>query len=229
MRDNIIAIEGIDGSGKGTQAEMLRRYFEDKGIPVSLISFPRYSDTFFGKEIANYLNGDFGTIEQVPPKLAAVLYAGDRFESKKLICKELQLGKVIILDRYVSSNVAHHAAKLRGFEKNTFAEWVYTLEYEVFGMPKAKVEILLDIPYLISKKMVQQKEKRDYTNNKHDMHEQNEEYLKRVANLFSEIAQLNNWVKIECYANTGLKTKNQVFNEIINNSAIIDIVRGCKL
>lgn len=79
----IIAIEGIDGSGKNTQAKILAQRLSIHGKAVKLMGFPCYADTLFGKEIGSYLNGEFGSITDVSPKLASMLYAGDRFEKKQ--------------------------------------------------------------------------------------------------------------------------------------------------
>ena len=78
----IIAIEGIDGSGKGTQAARLHARCQAEGIKTSLIGFPRYDQTLFGKSIGDFLNGRFGELDEVNPFLASLLYAGDRFESE---------------------------------------------------------------------------------------------------------------------------------------------------
>lgn len=216
MHGHVIAIEGIDGSGKGTQAKLLHDYLFDKGHATKLISFPRYSDTFFGKEVGNYLNGSFGSIEQVPAKLAAILYAGDRFESKELIFNYLNEGSTVILDRYVSSNVAHHAAKIPITEREAFVKWVYELEYKVFGMPKPDIEIYLDIPFFISKQMVALKDRRDYTNNSHDLHEENDAYLKKVSEVFSLLCAQQGWSRIECSINGVMRSREKISSEIVH-------------
>src|SRR3712207_3314277 len=107
----LIAIEGIDGSGKGTQARLLRERCRAAGLSAALISFPRYAETRFGRAVGKFLNGRFGTLDQVSPFLAALLYAGDRFESRTLLRESLFANDVVVLNRYVASNVAHQGSK----------------------------------------------------------------------------------------------------------------------
>ena len=108
----LVAIEGIDGSGKGTQANLLRDALTQQGTSCGLIAFPRYDATMFGRTIGRYLNGEFGDLQAAGPHFAALLYAGDRFESLPLIQSEIKSRDVLLFDRYVPSNLAHQAAKL---------------------------------------------------------------------------------------------------------------------
>jgi dTMP kinase len=120
----LVVIEGIDGSGTGTQASRLRERLEQRGLRVGLLSFPRYSETFFGQRIGDFLNRKFGELHEVDPFLAALLYAGDRLESKAELNRQLASSDVLILDRYVPSNIAHQAGKRTGAERRQLAEWI---------------------------------------------------------------------------------------------------------
>src|SRR5579871_2025076 len=102
-RGKLIVFEGIDGSGKRTQAEALAREFSARGIACAQIDFPRY-DGFFGRLVAQFLNGDFGPLEAVDPHFSALLYANDRLEAKPRLEAELAAGKILLADRYISSN-----------------------------------------------------------------------------------------------------------------------------
>jgi thymidylate kinase len=102
IRTVLIAIEGIDGSGKGTQAKRLHQRMLDAGRTSELISFPRYSETHFGRTIGRFLNGEFGSLDQVDPHLAATLYAADRFESIEMLASLLETKDVVVADRYVA-------------------------------------------------------------------------------------------------------------------------------
>src|SRR5712691_10595259 len=101
----LIAIEGIDGAGKRTQADLLKTQAEKVGFSVAILSFPRYGETLFAKSIADYLNGTFGNLAEVLPQFAALLYAGDRFESRSIITQGSRSHNILILDRYVASNL----------------------------------------------------------------------------------------------------------------------------
>jgi len=216
MKNFIIAIEGIDGSGKGTQAKLLEEYYKNIGYDVKLISFPRYSETFFGKEVGNYLNGSFGSLNQVSPKLAAMLYAGDRYETKDMILDFLKKGYILIFDRYVSSNAAHQAARMPETERALFIEWIYNLEYLVYRLPEPDIQIYLNIPFSLSKKMVAQKSTRNYTENTHDIHEENENYLKKVSEMYDFISKNKNWLKIDCFKKNDFRNKQDILDDIIN-------------
>ena len=91
----LIAIEGIDGAGKGTQAGRLVSSLREMGLRVDTLQFPRYSATNFGGAIGDFLNGRFGSLNQVHPQLAAVLYAGDRFESRPLLMQLMGRSSVL--------------------------------------------------------------------------------------------------------------------------------------
>ena len=111
-RPHFIAIEGIDGAGKRTQIDLLADWLSRRGIPYAQMSFPRY-ETFFGRLVAKFLNGDFGPLAQVDPRLSALLYAGDRLEAKGEIDDVLRRQrKTLVTDRYVASNLAHQTARV---------------------------------------------------------------------------------------------------------------------
>ncbi|RPI82323.1 MAG: thymidylate kinase, partial [Planctomycetaceae bacterium] len=120
----LIDFEGIDGSGKGTQARRLCERLSAERIPCALISFPRYSETLFGRAVGEFLNGRFGALDQVHPFLVSLLFAGDRFESKGLLETALAQNEVVVLDRYVPSNIAHQASKRAGPERQELIDQI---------------------------------------------------------------------------------------------------------
>ncbi|MGH9702977.1 MAG: dTMP kinase, partial [Candidatus Acidiferrales bacterium] len=101
-----IAIEGIDGSGKRTQLDLLDAELSRRGIAHVRVSFPRY-ESFFGSMVGQFLNGEFGTLDKVDPHFSALLYASDRLEAKPELMGHLQSGAVVLSDRYIGSNLAH--------------------------------------------------------------------------------------------------------------------------
>ena len=165
----IVVFEGLDGSGKGTQSEKLSARMSAKGIDNALYSFPNYKGTSFGLEVGKYLNGGFGSLDEIPPQFPVMLYAMDRFEMKKNIMTDIKSGANIIFDRYVPSNIAHQAVKFPENEQKTFSDWVKRLEYNILEMPQPDVVIFLDVEPRIAAKMVELKGKRDYTDSKKDI------------------------------------------------------------
>src|SRR5271169_3521244 len=107
----LIAIEGIDGSGKRTQLDLLSSELDSRGLNTFRISFPRY-ESFYGKLVGRYLNGEFGALDAVDPHLSSLLYAGDRLEAKPEIEGALSAGKIVLADRYVGSNLAHQSERV---------------------------------------------------------------------------------------------------------------------
>ena len=105
-KGKLIAIEGTDGSGKGTQTRRLVRRLRAAGVDARRIAFPQYGKSFFGGMAAAYLRGEYGAAGAVDPHLAAVLYAADRYEARGKIARALEAGTTLVLDRYVDSRVA---------------------------------------------------------------------------------------------------------------------------
>ena len=153
----LVAIEGIDGSGKGTQAELLRQRLSSGGMSATVISFPRYRETRFGAAIGDYLNGRFGTLEQIHPLLASLLFAGDRLESLPVLLSAIDEHNVVILDRYVASNVAHQGARCSQEERDGVVQFIEQVEHDVYGLPKSHLTILLDLPVSKAVELVQRK------------------------------------------------------------------------
>lgn len=148
IKGKLIVIDGGDGAGKATQAKLLRERLATVGHEVETIDFPRYQNNHFGGLIRECLDGQRGDFMSIDPKIAAVLYAADRFETKKVIEDWLAEGKTVVLDRYVSANVIHQCAKLENREDwPKLLSWIEKMEYEVFAIPRPDITFYLDIPY----------------------------------------------------------------------------------
>lgn len=206
----IIAIEGTDGTGKATQSTLLERRLREAGLRAAVLSFPTYEKTFFGREVAAYLNGQFGGLYGVHPKLAAVLYAGDRFENRDRIAALQEAHDVLIFDRYTWSNVAHQSVKLPAGERAAFAAWVEELEFTVFGLPRPDRVVFLDMPPEEARRLVLSKPDRAYTTKKLDLHEDDLAYLKDVHAVYAGLMDRPGWVRIPCIAGGALRTVEEV-------------------
>src|SRR5574341_1370622 len=197
----LIAIEGIDGAGKRTQAGLLKTKAQSARLSVETLSFPRYGETLFAKSIADYLNGKFGSLASVAPQFPALLYAGDRFESRSIITQLSQSHDLVILDRYVASNLAYQAAKINRKHRGEFISWLAQVEYEIFGLPKADLTVYLDIPAEIASKMIYKKKQRSYTTEVADIHERDIQYLATCREVYQALADMNygsTWLSIQC-------------------------------
>ncbi|MEQ9411948.1 MAG: dTMP kinase [Fuerstiella sp.] len=217
----LIAIEGIDGAGKGTQARQLVARLTQSGLSVTGLQFPRYTETTFGAAIGEFLNGRFGALDQVHPQLAALLYAGDRFESRQMLQQAIDSHDVIILDRFTGSNLAHQSAKLQGDERAKLMDWIDRVEHEIFGLPRPDLNILIDISSDWSRELVSRKGQRDYTDDEADIQESDLPYLERVRHCYLTLArQRNDWQIVESLDAAGqLRTVDQI------NDDIYDLIR----
>jgi dTMP kinase len=200
----LIAIEGIDGSGKGTQAARLVATLQVRGHAAVLFGFPRYRETFFGARIGEFLNGRFGTLADVHPFLAALLFAGDRWESRGRLQELLARYEFVVLDRYVASNIAHQAAKREGAERQVLADWIRRLEFEIYGLPPADVTILLDLPASVARTLVARKSQRDYTASAVDLQEADLKYQEQVRELYLSLCAADaTWRKVSVVDSAG--------------------------
>jgi dTMP kinase len=197
-RGKLIAIEGIDGSGKRTQIDLLSRALEARGVSYVRYSFPRYESSF-GLLVARYLNGEFGPLAAVDAHLSALLYAGDRYEAKAELEAALASGKTVLADRYVGSNLAHQGARVGVQRREEFLSWLKRLEYGIYGLPVEDLVVYLRLPALEAQRLVGLKAARDYTTLQRDLQEADLKHLEQAALVYDCLAMEPNWVAIECY------------------------------
>ncbi len=166
----LIAIEGIDGSGKRTQMDLLHGAIAagEGGHSVYSTGFPQY-DSWFGKMVGQFLNGELGALEAVDPHFTALLYAGDRFEAKPKIESALNEGKIVLIDRYIGSNLAHQTARVPPEKRDDFRRWIEHLEYNIYDLPREDLILYLRVPPVEAQKLVGRKSQRTYTSAKQDL------------------------------------------------------------
>lgn len=212
--NKLIVIEGIDGSGKATQLEMLLEYLKEKKVNYASFDFPQYGKTFFGDFAGRFLNGEFGHFSRINPYLASFPYAADRWQVKTKIWQALSEGKLVICNRYTPSSI-YQVVKVKPSERKKFLDWVETLEYEVFGIPRPSLVIFLYMPLVYSQKLIAKKAK--------DQYEKDLKYLKKVESVYLEVVKTNkNWIKIDCVENYKILSP-----EAINKKIIDKLSRYC--
>jgi len=207
MRGKLIVFEGIDGSGKKTQSKLLVKRLEKAGCKTAVFDFPQYYNNFFGKIAGRFQNGEFGDAPAVNPYLASVLYAADRWESKKKLEKWLSKGRIVVLDRYASSNQIHQGGKIHDIEeRKKFLDYLEEMEFRIFKIPKPDAIIFLNVPYDISKKLVEKKSERAYINgSKRDKVEENKIYQEDAYRQSLEmVKKYNSWIEINCVENNAI-------------------------
>lgn len=218
----LIALEGIDGSGKGTQASALANRLKAEGFMVSLIRFPQYEESFFGREVGRYLNGDFGPLEMVPAKFSSLLYALDRFQALEQIKTCLAGGEIVICDRYTGSNMAHQSARVPPNERRALITWIRQVEEQILKLPVPDLVIFLDMAVEHSQQLVSKKDKRSYTEQTHDLHEASADHLQIALENFRSIANEFCWKRIPCTDQTG----NLRSTSAISDDIYLEVVRA---
>ena len=217
----LLVIEGLDGSGKSTQIDLLQNYFKENQIPYKYLHFPRTESPFFGELVSMFLRGDLGDLANVNPYLVALIYAGDRNDAKKMILQWLQEGNLVLLDRYVHSNIAFQCAKLKDkFEQEKLKDFIFRLEYDYYKIPKPDLNIFLSVPFSFTEKKLSSErsgDDRNYLQGKKDIHEQDLEFQKKVREMYlNSVKDDPNFRLIDCTENnTMMLPPNKIFDKII--------------
>ena len=182
----LLAIEGGDGAGKATAAAGVVTALHARGRSATVISFPRYGDTVGGQVLGDFLAGRLAT--PVTPQAAAVLYALDRFESRDHLLEAIAAHDVVVLDRYIASNIAYQAAKVPAADAPALRDWVLALECGQFQLPAADLQIYLDTPVAVARDLIARKRRRSYTDRTYDENEADLALQQRVRDNYAAMA-----------------------------------------
>lgn len=216
----LIVIEGLDGSGKSTQVKRLRKYLEKRSGNLEYIHFPRYDSPVYGELIGKFLRGGFGSIDAVHPQLVALLYAEDRHGAAPEMWKTLKEGGVVLLDRYVYSNIAYQCAKIQNTEeREDLRQWIFDTEYGQFGLPEPDLNIFLDVPIgFVEKKLENPRggADRDYLEGRSDIHEADIEFQKRVREVYLRQCEIDpGFIRIDCSDSCGAMLPPDAISEAV--------------
>lgn len=194
----LVAVEGIDGSGKGTQVDNVESELRSMGHNVSKWTFPQYETNRFGRQIGRFLNGEFGQLDDVRPELSALLFAGDRLESREALLAAINDHDVVLLDRYVASNIAHQAGRLKGQPRDELTEFLLWLEFDLHKMPRPNRTFWLDLPVSVAQERIAMKAARSYTDKAADLQEADAEHLIAAADVYRTLSTQPGWVRLAC-------------------------------
>jgi len=225
----LIVIEGLDGAGKSTQMNRLNGYLAARGYRCRSLHFPRTDSPVYGELISRFLRGELGDMDQVNPYLVALIYAGDRFDFKPTLENWLKDGDMVLLDRYVYSNVAYQCAKTANKEENkALREWILQLEFDYHGLPKPDLNIFLDVPFAFTRQMLTDNRKgdeRQYLRGKQDIHETDLEFQERVRETYLSLSDTDRFVTIDCNDGNTILSVEQIFSKILSilNEQLIHI------
>lgn len=182
-----IVIEGSDGSGKGTQYNIISQRLKDAGYNIATYDFPQYDQesSYFVRE---YLNGNYGSADELGAYGPSLFFALDRFHAAQNIKKDLDEGKIVLANRFIGSNLAHQGQKIHDdSERTKYYDWLYGIEFDILGIPKPDLNIVLLVPADIAQKLVDLKEQRNYTEKKRDIHEADLNHLSRAVAAYEQL------------------------------------------
>ncbi len=214
MNGKVIVLDGLDGSGKTTQFERLKKEFDLRGILYKAVSFPNYSSPS-SELVKMYLRGDFSKdVSGVNAYAASSFYAVDRYASYKLDWgKDYENGTLIAASRYVSSNAMHQMVKLSQDEWDSYLKWLDDFEHNKLGIPRADKVVFLDMPVEISQKLLSGRYGGDES--KKDIHESNVEYLQKCRKAALYAAKSWGWSVVDCSAFGEVLEKEEIFSKIM--------------
>ncbi len=195
-----LAIEGTDGSGKGTQFQLLKERLEQEGYDVAAFDFPQYEEpsSFFVRE---YLNGKYGGADEVGPYTSSLFYALDRYQAAAQIRQALAEGKIVLSNRFTGSSMAHQGTKFTNpEERRGYFIWLDNLEFQMLQIPRPTQSLVLRVPADVAQSLVDQKEARSYTDKKRDIHEADLSHLERSVEVYDSLCQLfpRDFMALDC-------------------------------
>jgi dTMP kinase len=224
-----IVLDGNDGSGKATQADLLQDYFKRKEIVATKLDFPAYDRNFFGAFLGECLLGSHGDFVHMDPKIASSLYALDRLESSKEIEEKLSRGEIVLADRFSSSNQIHQGGKITDdAERTEFLEWLEKMEHEILSIPRPDYILYLKVPLEMSLKLLQ--EKRALKNSglsvgQKDTVEEDMQYLQRSHETAQWLAlKQKNWSIIDCALGKEMRSRESIHTELVAHiESLVDL------
>lgn len=222
-KGKLIVIDGGDGSGKATQANLLIEYLKKHEYKVKSVDFPQYYSSFSGKTVAMFLRGEFGELNAISPYLASMPYALDRASVKDEMEEFLADGGIIIANRYATSNMAHQAAKFKTVtERKKYLEWIYELEYKVLKIPKEDMVIYLYVPWETGYELTKNKDKRAYLKGKaNDIQEEDKNHRQEAEKMYLQLARERGWIKIDCTVNDRMLSIDEIHQKILSHLTFI--------
>ena len=222
MKGKLIVIEGLDGSGKATQAKRLAAALQQLGKQIRKISFPNY-DSDSSAPVRMYLSGAFGTEPgDVNPYAASSFYAVDRYAGMKQDWGRFyDDGGILIADRYTTSNAIHQCCKLPKEQWDSYLHWLFHYEYELLGLPSPDLVIYLRLGIETSQRLMSERYHGD--EKKKDIHESNMSYLEKAHIAADYCARKYDWKTVDCSEADGLRSIEAIGTDVLNCvSCVID-------
>jgi dTMP kinase len=220
-KGKLIVFEGIDGSGKTTQAQLLISALTSRNIKATYLHFPRVDNehSLYGRFIKSYLKGELGQKETIDPFFIAFLYAGDRKEMSTEITLHLNSGSWVILDRYVFSNMAYQGARVSEEKKQAFIQWVLLTEFETFELPRPDITFFLDMPLEFTiGNLSKHRNQKDRVSVEADIHEKDVMFQQQVREMYLHVFKKEKDVITIAYNDpVNIPSPVQIHNEILQH------------
>lgn len=214
----LIAVEGVDGSGKQTQTELLYKRLLDEGVKVIKRGFPNY-DSESSALVKMYLMGKFGDDpKDVSPYVASSFFAVDRYADYMTDWKKYYLdGGVVLVDRYTTANMVHQAGKIKDqVERETFLDWLYNLEFKMYGIPVPDLVFFLDVPPAFQKKIVEGRKNKITGGQEQDIHEKSPEHITESYNSALYVSEKYGWYRVHCIKDGAMRSIEDINDEIFD-------------
>jgi len=210
-----LCIEGSDGTGKGTQHELLAKHLGAEHIPTLLVDFPRYGQPS-AELIECYLHNEFGDATKLDPRLASLPYAIDRLAASPQITSALGQGTWVLANRFAASNMAHQGAKFSAQEKRIdFFKWLARLEYDIMNIPEPDYHFILHLPAKTAQERIQHRAAQD-AGRALDAHEMDVTHLERAEQTYLDLASAfpDRFGLIECMDGERARSAEEIHEEI---------------
>lgn len=212
----LIAIDGLDGSGKETQSKCLAKYLTEKGKKVRLLSFPTY-DGKGSAFVDMYLKGQLGkNPEDTNAYAASVFFTLDRYYSFRTDWSKDYAEKdtYIIANRYTSANAVHQLSKLPRDMWDGFLEWLWDFEFKKIGLPAPDSVIYLEMKPEVSMSLIDSRSQK--TGREKDIHESDRNHLVNSYKAALYSSEKLGWKIIHCCdENSNLKPIKDISEDII--------------
>lgn len=218
MSGKLIVIDGGDGAGKATQVALLVKRLETEGHTVETLDFPQYTQNTFGKLLRECLDGKRGDFMKLDAKIVSVLFAADRFETKQKLEGWLNEGKVVVLDRYVSANMMHQAARIENDqEAKEFVDWLDTIEFDIFKIPRPDQIVYLQVSHTTRAALKSQAVAEGKHGGTMDVAEKDQKHQRAAEKRAREIvADRGDWQAVICDADGEMRTREAIHEDVYN-------------
>ena len=210
-----IVLEGNDGAGKSLQVKLITEYYQNQGKKVKFIHFPMYGHNMYSDMISKFLRGEYGSNDEVDPIFVANIYAMDRYMYKNQLIKDLEENDIIVMDRYVFSNIAYQGAKTKTEQEEEHMFQILDFEFGFLGLPYPDLVLFFDVPINEIERRLnlgRTGADRDYLNGKQDIHEKDIDYQSKVRDMYLNMTDLTNFHVINTYNEQGILNPEDLFN-----------------